>query len=320
MRISVAMGTYNGSRFLDEQLSSISRQSRLPDELIICDDCSRDDTLSRLQHFAEHSSFPVRIVVNQANLGPTRNFEQAISLCQGEIVALSDQDDIWKEHRLQKTEEVFARNPSAGLVFTDADIIGPDSVPVGARLWSFIHFGRLQQFQLRHKNAARALLRHNLVTGATMAFRATLRDVALPIPDIWVQDGWIALITSFFYDVVPIKEPLIQYRKHPEQKIGFTDGLRAEAALAKTTPPSHFHDRVQQYEAAYARLLPHAKTEKQKSIIKCIAAKIRHLSTRAHMPGGKVARIPVVFRELATMRYTLYSRGIISAARDLFVE
>ena len=320
MRISVAMCAYNASRFLEEQLSSISGQSRLPDEVVICDDGSQDDTVAKLQAFARAASFPVRIEVNKSNLGITRNFEQAISLCQGEIIVLSDCDDIWKRERLQITEKAFEGHPSAGVVFANADIIGADSAPTGTRLWDHAHFGILQQFQLRHGQGTRALLRHNLVTGASMAFRASLREVALPIPEIWIHDGWIALIASLFTDLVAVKEPLIDYRKHPDQNVGFLEGgFVPDLARAKAAGFSQYLFRVQQYEVAYERLLPHAKTEKQKQILSCIAAKIRHLSARARMPQSKMARVPAVAREFIAMRYTLYSRGLISALRDLFV-
>ncbi len=313
------MCTYNGSRFLDEQLSSIERQERPPDEMVVCDDGSGDDTVAKLQEFASRSSFPVRIVVNENNLGTSRNFEKAISLCASDIIALSDFDDIWYGSRLQKTEEAFVRHPSAGVVFGDGDIIGPDSSLLGSGLWKSAHFGRLQRFQFRSHNATRALLRHNVVTGATMAFRSSLREMVLPLPDIWIHDGWIALIASFFSDIVALNQPLIRYRKHPDQKTGFLYGLVPELARAGVTSHSHYYRQVQQYESAYERLLGHVKTEKQKKMMKWITAKIRHSSVRAHMPVHKVARIPFVLQEFATMRYTLYSRGLLSAWRDLLL-
>src|SRR5580658_5936011 len=91
-RISIAMCTYNGSPFLDEQLQSIVSQRRLPDEMVICDDGSSDKTISILRDFAGLATFPVQVFRNEKRLGPAKNFEKAISHCGGDIIILSDQD------------------------------------------------------------------------------------------------------------------------------------------------------------------------------------------------------------------------------------
>src|ERR1700730_3732237 len=81
-KISVALCTYNGERFLGRQLASMQQQTRLPDELVVCDDCSTDSTIGILNEFATSAGFPVRIIRNEQNLGFVANFEQAIRLCQ----------------------------------------------------------------------------------------------------------------------------------------------------------------------------------------------------------------------------------------------
>ena len=88
MRISIAMCTYNGALHLHEQLDSFTSQSYPPNELIVCDDGSTDDTVSLIENFATHSTFPVRISRNERNLGSTKNFEKAISLCGGDLIDL----------------------------------------------------------------------------------------------------------------------------------------------------------------------------------------------------------------------------------------
>src|SRR6516164_2136009 len=93
--ISVAMATYNGERFLEEQLNCLTRQMLLPFELVVCDDGSTDGTLDILHRFAQSAPFPVWIYENQTKLGFGFNFLQAIGRSTGELVALSDQDDVW---------------------------------------------------------------------------------------------------------------------------------------------------------------------------------------------------------------------------------
>src|ERR1700760_1987549 len=116
-KISVALCTYNGERFLGRQLASIQQQTRLPDELVACDDCSTDRTLEILNDFAAAAGFPVNIIRNEEKLGVAANFERAIRLCQGSLIALCDQDDIWYPSRLERSEEEFVAHPDVGLVF-----------------------------------------------------------------------------------------------------------------------------------------------------------------------------------------------------------
>ena len=122
-KISVALCTYNGQQFLRQQLQSIQQQSRLPDELIVCDDGSSDQTVRIARDFAASASFPVRISENDHNLGFVANFEQAILLCGGDLITLCDQDDIWYPNRLERTEQEFTAHPEVGLVFSDGDLI-----------------------------------------------------------------------------------------------------------------------------------------------------------------------------------------------------
>jgi glycosyltransferase involved in cell wall biosynthesis len=320
VHISVAMTTYNGSRFLTEQLESIATQTRLPDELVVCDDRSADDTVSVLERFAKQAPFPVRVFVNDRNLGSTKNFEQAVSLCEGDVIALSDQDDIWVRSRLHKTAALFAERQSIGLVFGNADIIDQNAMRTGSCLWQHSRFRSLQRLQLSHGRATQALLNHNVVTGATMAFRSKFREVILPIPETWVHDGWISLIISFFASIVAINEPLIQYRQHPDQQLGPSDsGLREQIAQARGTGRLQYEQMRQQYEAVYNRLAPHVKTDPHDGDIRCLCGKIRHLSVRAQMPGKRIDRVPVILRELASWRYMLYSRGLMSAVKDFMM-
>ena len=115
------MCTYNGAQFLKEQLASIAAQFRPPDELVVCDDGSSDGTGEIVKEFARRSPFATRFVVNDQNLGSTKNFEKAIFLCQGTIVSLADQDDVWYRHKLEcSVEKQRAVNPAATGVYSNA--------------------------------------------------------------------------------------------------------------------------------------------------------------------------------------------------------
>jgi glycosyltransferase involved in cell wall biosynthesis len=115
--ISIALCTYNGERFLPRQLASILEQTRLPDEMVVCDDGSTDGTLEILHDFADQATFPVEVIRNGHTLGSSENFVQAIGLCEGTFIALSDQDDIWYPSRLERSEQELNNHPEAALLF-----------------------------------------------------------------------------------------------------------------------------------------------------------------------------------------------------------
>src|SRR5437660_962846 len=110
MRSSVVMCTYNGARYLQAQLDSIARQSTRPDELVVCDDHSTDDTPEIVRRFGSTAAFPVRVHVNEKNLGIHQNFGRAMSLANADVIFLSDQDDVWEPGKIETFLEVFQRS------------------------------------------------------------------------------------------------------------------------------------------------------------------------------------------------------------------
>ena len=235
MKTSIALCTYNGEKFLREQLDSIALQTLLPDELVACDDRSCDSTMEILQEFRERVSFPVHIHQNEENLGSTKNFEKAIRLCSGDIIALCDQDDVWKPEKLERLGEALHANPEAGYAFSDADLVDEHLKPLGCRLWDSIGFrGEIKKLFIQGEQL-RCFIRKNVVTGASMIFRASVGRMAMPFPtkgDFWVHDGWIALISSTVGHLgVPVDEALISYRIHPNQQMGFSDQPQKKQSL-----------------------------------------------------------------------------------------
>src|SRR5207237_5486818 len=121
--------------------------------------------------------------VNERNLGSTKNFERAIGLCAGDLIALSDQDDVWLPAKLARLEEEFARSPEVGLVFSDADVVDDEGRATGRRLWETVGLRRAERERLRAGKSVGDLLSGSTVTGATMAVPACLPALALPLPD-----------------------------------------------------------------------------------------------------------------------------------------
>ncbi len=177
VRISVAMCTYNGADFLPAQLESILAQSRPPDEIIICDDGSTDETQALLKKFAAESPVSASIQLNEENLGSVKNFEQAIRLCSGDVIALSDQDDVWRSDKLELIEAAFTNAPAAGLVFSDAELVDENLKSLDRRMWDAIGFDAHKQKLVRLGRALEVLVTGWTVTGATMAFRSAVCEV-----------------------------------------------------------------------------------------------------------------------------------------------
>ncbi|MFN2499542.1 MAG: glycosyltransferase family 2 protein [Pyrinomonadaceae bacterium] len=313
------MCTYNGARYVLEQLESLASQTRVPDELIVCDDGSTDETVQILSKFALSVSFPVRIQLNQQNVGLIKNFERAIALCDGDIIALCDQDDVWRPEKLARLEAIFAATPDAGLVFSDAELVDDALRPLGRRLSETVGSNSAQR-KLRHREKAfRLLLPGCLVTGATMAFRTHHRSLTLPIPEdiAMIHDGWIALMVSAVARVFFIEEPLMFYRQHDAQQIGAKPKKKEKVAMQTVVRRvTSYAELLKIIERAKERLLLQGEVNTDIALreLETVGA---HLRKRAHLPESWLRRLPLVLHELLTLRYHRYGKGMFSAAKDL---
>jgi len=318
------MCTYNGARFVGEQLASIAAQTRPPDELVVCDDRSTDATIECIREFARTAPFPVRVFENDKNIGSTKNFERAVELCEGDFIAVADQDDVWLPEKLRRLEEALA-NESTALAFTDGEVVDESLRPLGQRVWQTIRFGEEEQRLFREGRAFAVLLDHNVVTGAAMALKAEFKKLILPFPNDLTHDGipvihdwWTALIIAAVGDVSFVSEPLFKYRQHAGQQMGVmserdeqTPSFRAAARRRNTFSADVRYvrailERLSGVEGVRANVLPD------------LEARLTHLETRAAMPERRSQRIAPVLRELFARRYHLYSNGLASAAKDFF--
>lgn len=325
MHVSVAMCTYNGAAYLQEQLESIASQTRPPDELVVCDDRSEDATARIVEAFARTAPFPVRWHVNPANLGITRNFEQAIALCQGDVIFLSDQDDVWRPGKVRRIEEVLAADESIGLVFSNGQVVDDQLRPLGYQLWDSLWFGELEQRRVRRGDATGVFLRHTVAAGGTLAFRARYRDLLLPIPDLRsAHDAWTALLIAAVTGVAIVDEPLIQYRLHSDNQIGLRKwNLRGQVTQARQQIRTRaFRYGLDLHQAAYERLTngTSAKYRVEHQVLDHFQEKIRHCRVRDTMPQQLLARLPFILRESLTLRYFRYSYGWKSIGQDLLLR
>jgi glycosyltransferase involved in cell wall biosynthesis len=307
--ISIAMCTYNGERFLQEQLDSFLTQTRLPDELVVCDDGSQDGTVALLEAFARHAPFKVRIFVNQHTLGFGRNFEKASSLCQGEIIFFSDQDDVWLPAKLSEMQRCFQENPQAAIVFHDAAVVNSQLEPLGYSTWKAMNFTPRQQKQFTQGGYRQVLLKRPAIAGMLLGVRRSLLELVLPIPEGWTHDNWIPFCGSLISGVTFLPLQLSQYRLHSHQLVGVKklSALGTFKHHRKMARTDHYNMLVARWEAALARITADPVFCYDKEILHRIKQKIAHLKVRAQMPGSKITRVPIIVKELITGRYFRYS-------------
>jgi glycosyltransferase involved in cell wall biosynthesis len=315
-RVSVAMCTFNGGRYVEEQLESIALQTRLPCELIVCDDRSTDDTLAILKRFQSEAPFTVKVIQNSQRLGSTRNFDQAMGLARGGLIALCDQDDRWAPTKVERLSLALEENHFLGGVFSDANLIDGDGRQMGLRLFARHKFTAAKQGDFLGCPTA-TLLKHDVVTGATLMFRATIRRYCSPIPASWVHDGWLAWMIALHSRLSLVTEPLIDYRIHAGQQLGVSSASSTQGAHAETETRRQFYKRVaRQFEDLLQRVLAEGWNENDVLIGK-IRGKIAFLKRQSTLSPSLGVRTLQMMTQLP--HYMHYARGLGSLRSDLLL-
>jgi len=324
-RISVAMTTYDGGAFVEEQLESFARQRRPPDELVVCDDASTDDTVAKLERFAARAPFEVRIERNPENLGTTPNFEKAVSLCTGELVFLADQDDVWLPGKIEALAGELLAHPETGAVFSNGRVVDEKLEPLGYTLWDSLWFTERERERVRGGRGSEVFVKHVVAAGTTLAFRARYRDVYLPFPALRdCHDAWLAFTITGVSGVRIVEECLIDYRLHGANQFGLQRfSLREQLDKAREQLEiGAFRHNADFFAAAREALLrgrecgfePDAKT------LALAKRKIAHAELRDTMPKGLLKRLPRVARETLNGGYWRFSYGAKSIAQDVFLR
>ena len=203
MKVSVAMATYNGEKYLEQQIDSILSQLGNEDELIISDDHSSDQTLAMIEKYMKNDH-RVKLFMNEES-GVTSNFENAIKRTQNELIFLSDQDDIWKPEKVKTVKDYYEKNPHIQMIMSDITVVDNQLNPT---IESFYEFrgSRAGVFKNIIKNS---------YIGCAMSFKKELKTKILPIPrNVPMHDMWIGLVADMNKSALLIPEKLIYYRRH----------------------------------------------------------------------------------------------------------
>lgn len=212
--LSIAMTTYNGEKYLLEQIDSILSQTIQEFELVICDDCSSDSTVAILKEYAMKDS-RIKFFENEFNLGYLKNFEKAIRLCSGEYIALSDQDDVWMSDHLEILyKAIIGRKCS--LVGGNSLLVDSNNNDIGGKL---INNGKFPKSKSEYEFL---LLHRNIFQGAALMFDREVLKRALPFPEkIKFHDWWLALVASEEKGVLYLDTPILRYRQHAKNVTGY---------------------------------------------------------------------------------------------------
>ena len=311
------MLTYNGARHVRMQLESILSQSPRPDELLIVDDGSGDDTLDIIAEVVADASVDVRVHRGE-HVGLRRNAQRAMGLVKSDIVVLADQDDIWMPKRLAAIRSAFA-NPRVTLWFSNAALIDESEELLGGTTWDSVRLDPDSLRAIAEGRAAPRLIHGQTVTGATMAIRRSILRLALPLPDAlespsppMLHDGWLALIAALAGAVIADPHVYTHYRQHAAQLTGMSMSVATRERAARNTLETD-RGRV---ELVLARL------REQNALDRCEPEEVRWLlaaeafyAARALPRGFK--RVRAVIKEGVRGSHHTHAAGWRTVVRDL---
>lgn len=217
-QIDILLATYNGEKYLKEQLDSILSQTYSNFRLIISDDCSKDATREILKEY-EKKDDRIKVYYQEKNLGYVKNFEFLLTKVENEIYALSDQDDIWLKDKIEKTYKKLKETDS-DLVFTDLEVVDENLKTI---FESYNDYMLLSRKIKKYQNSYKMQYLYNCITGCTLMSKKSFIKKIIPIPTdskYVIHDTWIGLIVSLKGKISYLDEKTIKYRQHGKNQVG----------------------------------------------------------------------------------------------------
>jgi glycosyltransferase involved in cell wall biosynthesis len=224
--VSVVLGTYNGEKYLDEQLDSIIRQTYPNIEIIITDDCSTDRTPDILKKYSGKYE-NIKVYYNEKNLGLIRNFENALQYSNGEYIAFADQDDIWLLDKIQRLVDNIGDNI---LIYSDSAYIDAEGKRTGKKISDYRNLINGKNLYALESSGGIWIAAH------TMLFQRKLIDFLFPFSLYYNHDGWTAYIAMLHGTIKVLPEALVLYRQHEDNLVG---GLGCHKMRKKRHDPKY---------------------------------------------------------------------------------
>lgn len=265
LKISVAMTTHNGAKFLEKQLRSILDQTRKPNEIIVCDDASSDQTVDLLEQYARAGHLQYH--VNTAPIGVNANFKKAVSLCSPDhYVSLADQDDIWQPGKLEKSIQLLRSIEKKELpcfIYSDLELIDEKDQPLHTTVQQSLGHHK-------YKHCFETLLYGNFVLGCTVLMNPRMRDFLNDLPDTasFHHDAWIALTGFALGCTAQLPGPEVLYRSHTQNvtfrkttKKSLTKKIQTHflQLLRGSVHMRNQFDLLQAFSVAYQHVIPQQK-------------------------------------------------------------
>lgn len=222
-RISVALATYNGEKYIEAQLLSIFKQSMPVDEIIVYDDCSKDHTLDIIKRYTLQDELNVKVFKSDTNVGYIKNFAKALKMTSGDIIFLCDQDDVWEQNKVQKILQVFNEQPHTICVNTSFTYMNEveNSIHKEHQGNNYGMCWQKTQQGYYHQITIEEIMFHNISMGCTMAFTSKLRDIYLSKSTYLAPHDWeLNFIAATQQGLFFLNEPLMKYRIHEHNTTG----------------------------------------------------------------------------------------------------
>ena len=318
--ISVALCTYNSGDYIDVQLRSILDQDLPVTEVVVGDDGSTDGTVDRIRAIAAehpHGSV-VRIAFTERAGGVVANFSRTLSACAGDVIALSDHDDAWHPAKTATLVPRLTETGQRAMIFTDARLIDGDGEPTGRTLFEAYAVSDSELGAVREREAPSALIRRNIVTGATAMLTRDLLEPALPIPDGFIHDEWLAFMAATLGTLEVETTPLIDYRVHGSNQIGVPpSSLWGQVRVAMRARRSRYGVLGGRARVLRERLAHHVPPASEETLT-LLDEKAAFEDARAHMPAFWPARLPGIFKRYRRGDYARFThRPELERFRDL---
>jgi glycosyltransferase involved in cell wall biosynthesis len=207
--VTVCMATYNGEKYIVNQLNSIINQSYSANHIIVSDDFSQDKTVDLVEILLENHK-EKKIIKNKINLQHVKNFERALLNAKGDIIFLSDQDDIWKPEKIERVVGIFEKNPKVAMVHHNLTTVNENLDFIKENYVNLNKTGIQDPFVFLFSEFFKPRL-----FGCAMAFRKDILDILLPFPScVYAHDHWISIVSALSGDIYFFDENLVYYRQH----------------------------------------------------------------------------------------------------------
>jgi len=312
LTVGVAIITFNGLKYIEQQLESIVAQTCTVDHIVISDDRSTDGTWEFVEKWAKQAPVRVTLIRNEPQLGLTRNFEQSIAAVEEDIIFTSDQDDVWLPDKVALMLEVFAKRPDILLIHTDAILVDAQGRDLTTTLFGELALSHAERKAIHGGNAFAVNCRRNVITGATVAFRKKLLALARPLPPYMFHDAWLALIAAATGGVHLLEVPTIHYRQHGGNVVGIKKmsllmqtrhlvwQIRGPRPISKLVEDNvawrmHFQERLE------------ALPEVSRHALDFAADNLAFYEGRGKLPSNFVHRLVKVLRSVFAGRYGRFS-------------